>query len=311
MPEHGAQVHSLSEAELISRARAEPEIQPAKTEGASVAAAEPAGATRKRATRVWALAGAAAVALGALGWWLHARRFEETDDAQIEANISAVSPRVQGTVVAVHVVDNQRVEAGDVLAELDGTDLEVALAQAGRTWPRPRRRSSRRTRASPSRRRATSLRCGAPRRTYRTPAPTSRLPRRSWTRPGRTTGSQRSSSSGEAAHRGRQHRPVRVRPARGRGGRVPVGGRGGAQAARREAGQARGRAGARAGGPTERAAPAGHARGDRAGAPGQPPPGRRASSWAPGTRPARSAPTASIPARRPRGPSSTTTAISP
>jgi membrane fusion protein (multidrug efflux system) len=41
-----------------------------------------------------------------------------------------VSARVPGTVTAVDVVDNQEVKAGDVLVELDPTDLEVALAQA-------------------------------------------------------------------------------------------------------------------------------------------------------------------------------------
>jgi membrane fusion protein (multidrug efflux system) len=37
---------------------------------------------------------------------------------------------VSGTVVAVHVVDNQEVKAGDVLVEIDTADLRVALAQA-------------------------------------------------------------------------------------------------------------------------------------------------------------------------------------
>lgn len=76
---------------------------------------------------------AAAIALvlaGVAAWWLYARRFEDTDDAQSDANISAISPRVPGTVIAVHVVDNQLVKAGDLLVELDPNDLEVALAQA-------------------------------------------------------------------------------------------------------------------------------------------------------------------------------------
>jgi membrane fusion protein (multidrug efflux system) len=63
-------------------------------------------------------------------WWLHARKFEDTDDAQIDGNITAMSARVPGTVIAVHVVDNQQVKAGDPLVDLDPLDLEVALAQA-------------------------------------------------------------------------------------------------------------------------------------------------------------------------------------
>jgi len=81
-------------------------------------------------TRLRIAVGSAIVLAGVTGWWGYARQFEDTDDAQTDANISAVSPRVPGTVVAVHVVDNQRVKAGDALVDLDSSDLEVALAQA-------------------------------------------------------------------------------------------------------------------------------------------------------------------------------------
>src|SRR5207245_7277620 len=67
---------------------------------------------------------------GALLWWLHARKFEDTDEAQLDAYITAVSPRVTGTVSRVLVEDNQTVNQGDLLVELDTADLEVALAQA-------------------------------------------------------------------------------------------------------------------------------------------------------------------------------------
>jgi membrane fusion protein, multidrug efflux system len=70
------------------------------------------------------------IALGAFLYWTHSRRFEETDDAQIDGNISNVSPRIAGNVTAVLVVENQSVKVGDVLAELDPTDLLIALAQA-------------------------------------------------------------------------------------------------------------------------------------------------------------------------------------
>jgi membrane fusion protein, multidrug efflux system len=61
---------------------------------------------------------------------LHARKFEDTDDAQVDGYISSVSPRVPGTVVRVLVEDNQPVKPGDLLVELDAADLEVAMAQA-------------------------------------------------------------------------------------------------------------------------------------------------------------------------------------
>ncbi len=74
--------------------------------------------------------GLGVLALAALLYWLHARHFEDTDDAQVDGNITAVSPRVPGTVTAVHVEDNQQLKEGDLLVELDPADLQVALAQA-------------------------------------------------------------------------------------------------------------------------------------------------------------------------------------
>lgn len=81
-------------------------------------------------TRIIVGAVVAVGAIAAFAWWLHARHFEDTDDAQIDGNITAVSSRVPGTVVAVHVEDNQQVKAGDLLVELDPADLQVALSQA-------------------------------------------------------------------------------------------------------------------------------------------------------------------------------------
>ncbi|HKB76104.1 MAG TPA: HlyD family secretion protein [Myxococcales bacterium] len=87
-------------------------------------------AGKKRSLRLRVGLGILVVALAGFGWWLYARQFEETDDAQIDGDISAVSPRVPGTVTAVHVIDNQEVKQGDLMVELDPTDLEVAVAQA-------------------------------------------------------------------------------------------------------------------------------------------------------------------------------------
>ena len=62
---------------------------------------------------------------------------QETDNAQVQAEISPVIPKVGGTVLAVRVGDNQRVQRGDTLAVLDDRDFrlrveqaEIALAQA-------------------------------------------------------------------------------------------------------------------------------------------------------------------------------------
>ena len=103
--------------------------QPAPEQPAT-AQVPPPDPARARRRRLIIFAGVAVVALLALLWWLHERNFEDTDDAQVDGNLSAVSSRVAGTVNALHVEDNQAVKAGDVLFELDATDLEVALAQA-------------------------------------------------------------------------------------------------------------------------------------------------------------------------------------
>ena len=55
---------------------------------------------------------------------------EDTDDAQVDGNLYQVSSRITGHVVKVYVDDNQTVQAGQLLAEVDPTDYQVALDQA-------------------------------------------------------------------------------------------------------------------------------------------------------------------------------------
>lgn len=62
--------------------------------------------------------------------YLHAQKHEETDDAQVEANISPVIPRVAGYVKTVKVKDNQLVKKGDTLLILDDRDLALRVQQA-------------------------------------------------------------------------------------------------------------------------------------------------------------------------------------
>lgn len=62
--------------------------------------------------------------------YLHAQKHAETDDAQIEANISPVIPRVAGYVKEVRVKDNQYVKKGDTLVILDDRDLALKVEQA-------------------------------------------------------------------------------------------------------------------------------------------------------------------------------------
>src|SRR5689334_4746910 len=76
-----------------------------------------------------------ALLLVAGGWfgiakYLHAQKHEETDDAQVEANISPVIPRVAGYVKEVRVKDNQVVKKGDTLIVLDDRDMALRVQQA-------------------------------------------------------------------------------------------------------------------------------------------------------------------------------------
>lgn len=67
---------------------------------------------------------------GATGWAVYSQGFETTDDAQVDGHINVVSSRIGGTIAAVYVSDNQTVEAGQPLVELDNSEQKVAYAQA-------------------------------------------------------------------------------------------------------------------------------------------------------------------------------------
>ena len=62
--------------------------------------------------------------------YIHGKHHEETDDAQVESNISPVIPRVSGYVAEVRVTDNQKVHKGDTLLILDQRDLRLKVEQA-------------------------------------------------------------------------------------------------------------------------------------------------------------------------------------
>jgi membrane fusion protein (multidrug efflux system) len=64
------------------------------------------------------------------GWWVMHRGLEATDDAQLDADVVAVPSRAGGTVTRVHFTDNQRVDAGALLVELDDAQAKAKLAQA-------------------------------------------------------------------------------------------------------------------------------------------------------------------------------------
>jgi len=68
--------------------------------------------------------------LGGIFLWRYLSSYESTDDAQVDVHLSPVSARISGYVIKVNVGDNQWVQKGDVLVEIDPKDYEVAVAQA-------------------------------------------------------------------------------------------------------------------------------------------------------------------------------------
>jgi len=76
------------------------------------------------------LAVVAVVVIGGVFLWRYLSTYESTDDAQADVHLYPVSARVSGYVVRVNVDDNQWVEKGTVLVEIDPKDYQTAVAQA-------------------------------------------------------------------------------------------------------------------------------------------------------------------------------------
>src|SRR4051812_1199259 len=56
--------------------------------------------------------------------------YESTDDAQVDGHINSVSARISGHVIKLNVQDNQYVQAGTVLVEVDPADYQLAYERA-------------------------------------------------------------------------------------------------------------------------------------------------------------------------------------
>jgi membrane fusion protein (multidrug efflux system) len=70
------------------------------------------------------------VVLIAAGLWWRSTFTEDTDDAQIDGHLIQVSARITGQVIKVDVNENQWVNAGDEICELDPRDFQVAVENA-------------------------------------------------------------------------------------------------------------------------------------------------------------------------------------
>jgi len=81
------------------------------------------------------LTGAALAMLAGTAWygwdyWTVGRFQVSTDDAYVKADNTTVAPKVSGYLSQVLVGDNERIKAGQILAQIDDRDFNVALDQA-------------------------------------------------------------------------------------------------------------------------------------------------------------------------------------
>jgi membrane fusion protein, multidrug efflux system len=96
----------------------------------------PAGVANlmQRRRRTWLVMLGVAVLIIALvtllWWWLFASNYQSTDDAYVAGDLVGVMSQVSGTVVAIGADETDRVQAGEELVKLDGTDARLALAAA-------------------------------------------------------------------------------------------------------------------------------------------------------------------------------------
>src|SRR5579864_1375730 len=87
----------------------------------------------RKGFRRWVFGALGAIALIVVAsWWIYAQQFESTDDAQIDGHLDAISARISGTVIYINpkVENNQSVEAGTLLLELDPNDYQAELDHA-------------------------------------------------------------------------------------------------------------------------------------------------------------------------------------
>src|SRR6267154_4083198 len=80
--------------------------------------------------RIAIIIGVVVLLLAAFFVYRYVSSYESTDDAQVDGHINSISTRIAGNVVKLNVQDNQYVQAGTVLLEIDPADYRVAYERA-------------------------------------------------------------------------------------------------------------------------------------------------------------------------------------
>src|SRR5437867_9746723 len=68
--------------------------------------------------------------VGAYAAWHYFSKWESTDDAQVDGHIHPVNARVGGTISLVNVKENQHVDAGALVAQIDPRDYQISVSRA-------------------------------------------------------------------------------------------------------------------------------------------------------------------------------------
>src|SRR5258706_3035121 len=92
--------------------------------------ARPPRRSSKRRRNLLILVVVLVVVVAGVFLWRYLSSYESTDDAQADVHLYPVSARISGYVIKVNVDDNQWVQQGTVLVEIDPKDYEVSVAQA-------------------------------------------------------------------------------------------------------------------------------------------------------------------------------------
>jgi membrane fusion protein, multidrug efflux system len=87
-------------------------------------------ASRNPRFRLGLIVGGMVLLVAGFFLWRYLHSYEYTDDAQIDGHLNSVSARVSGHVLKVLINDNQYVEAGTPLVEIDPRDYQVAVNRA-------------------------------------------------------------------------------------------------------------------------------------------------------------------------------------
>jgi len=86
--------------------------------------------SRNPRLRMFIIIGVVVLLVAGFFLWRYFNSYESTDDAQIDGHLNPVSARVGGHVQKLMVDDNQYVQAGQSLVQIDPRDYEVVVARA-------------------------------------------------------------------------------------------------------------------------------------------------------------------------------------